>query len=195
METRSSNIRDGRVTALFGGAFDPPHLGHVALVEEARRRFAPERIVVLVVADPGHKGVNAGAADRFALARAAFPGNDVELDHHARTVDLLREGPYAAPLFLVGADEFADFLTWKEPDAVLELARLGVATRPGYPHERLEAVLAELARPDRVLFFEIQPVDVSSSEVRGRVSRGESIEGLVPPAVERAIADARLYRS
>ena len=181
------------MTALFGGTFDPPHLGHVALVEEARRRFAPERIVVLVVAEPGHKGVDAGAADRLALARAAFPGDDVELDHHARTVDLLRDGAYPDPLFLVGADEFADFLSWKEPDAVLELARLGVATRPGYPSGQLEAVLARLARPDRVVFFEIQPVDVSSSEVRQRVGRGESIEGLVPPAVEHAIADSRLY--
>jgi nicotinate-nucleotide adenylyltransferase len=183
------------VTALFGGAFDPPHLGHVALVEEARRRFAPERVVVLVVADPGHKGVDADAVDRLALARAAFPGDDVELDHHARTVDLLRDGAYLDPLFLVGADEFVDFPSWKEPDAVLELARLGVATRPGYPSGQLEAVLAQLARPDRVLLFEIQPVDVSSSKVRGRVSRGKSIEGLVPPAVQRAIADAHLYRS
>ena len=183
------------MTGLFGGAFDPPHLGHVALLEEARRHFVLERIVVLVVVDPGHKGVHAGASDRLALAVAAFPGYEVELDCHARTIDLLRARAYPDPLFLIGADEFADFLDWKEPDAVLELARLGVATRPGFSREQFEAVLAQLARPEGIVFFEMRPAEVSSSKVRERVSRGESIEGLVPPAVEQAITDARLYRS
>jgi nicotinate-nucleotide adenylyltransferase len=182
------------VTGLFGGAFDPPHLGHVALLEGAERQFELDAIVVLVVADPGHKGVHAGAGERLALARAAFPGYDVQLDGHARTVDLLRDGRYREPLFLIGADEFADLPTWKEPDAILELARLGVATRPGYPQERLEAVLAQVERPERVLFFEIDPLEISSSDVRERVARGEPIDGLVPPAVAREIADAHLYR-
>ena len=69
-------------------------------------------------------------------------------------------------VFLVGADEFADFLGWKEPDGILEHVRLGVATRPGYPHERLDAVLAALRRPERVKLFEIPSVDVSSTEIR-----------------------------
>ena len=182
-------------TGVFGGAFDPPHVGHVALLEAARQAFELERVVVLVVADPGHKQVHASADARFALAQAAFPGYEVELDHHARTVDMLRERRDADPLFLIGADELADFLSWKEPEAVLELARLGVATRPGFPREQLDAVLARLERPDRVLFFELEPVGVSSSEVRARVAHGEPIDGLVPPAVARAIVEADLYRS
>src|SRR6266496_2032008 len=168
---RSSNTRDGRpqlMTGLFGGAFDPPHLGHVALLEEARRHFVLERVVVLVVVDPGHKGVHAGASDRLGLAVAAFPGHEVVLDRHARTIDLLRERAYPDPLFLIGADEFADFPNWKEPDAVLDLARLVVATRPGFSREQLEAVLAQLTRPERVVFFEMRPTEVSSSEVRER---------------------------
>jgi len=183
------------VMGLFGGAFDPPHLGHVALLARASEHFALERLVVLVVADPGHKRVHAEAAKRLELARAAFPDAEVEIDPHARTVDMLRESRFSDPLLLIGADELVDLPTWKEPEEVLRLARLAVATRPGYPQERLEATLAQLDRPERVLFFEIDPVPVSSSEVRERVGRGESIDELVPPGVARASERYGLYRS
>lgn len=183
------------MVGLFGGRFDPPHLGHVALLRGAKERFSFERLTVLVVAAPGHKEVTTPAETRLALARAAFPDYEVELDWHARTVDLLRESRFHDPLFLVGADEFAQFLAWKEPDEVLELARLGVATRPGYPRERLEAVRSRLRRPERVVFFPIESVDVSSSEVRRRVAAGEPIEGLVPDAVAREIVRRGLYQA
>ncbi len=94
----------------------------------------------------------------------------------------------------VGADQFADFLTWKDPEGVLALSRIGVATRPGFPPERLDSVLQRLSRPDRVELFEIEPVPISSQEIRDRVGRGESIDGLVPPAVTELIAALGLYR-
>ncbi len=183
------------MTGLLGGAFDPPHAGHVALLRDARAHFGFARVVVLVVADPGHKDVTTDASLRLTLARAAFPGEEVELDPHPRTIDTLRERDFDEPLFLIGADQFADFLTWKDPDGVLELARLVVATRPGYRKERLERVLADLARPDRVSFFEIEPVDVSSSDIRACVARGGPIDGLVPVAVAAEIERLGLYRS
>jgi nicotinate-nucleotide adenylyltransferase len=183
------------VTGLFGSIFDPPHIGHVALLRRAREHFDFERVVVLVVADPGHKQVATDAGIRLELARAAFPDEHVELDSHPRTVDMLRERRFDDPVFLVGADEFCDLPDWKDPDGVLELARLGVATRPGYPRERLESVLAGLARPDRVDFFEIEPLGVSSSDIRGRVAHGEPIDGLVRPAVAAEIDRLGLYRS
>ena len=182
------------MTGLLGGAFDPPHLGHVALADAAERQLGLSEVVVVVVADPGHKDVHYPVETRLALARAAFPGRRIGVDHHARTVDMLRDGPWHDPVFLIGADEFADFATWKEPDAVLEFARLGVASRPGYPRERLEEVLSGLRHPERVLFFEIEPVPVSSREIREKVARGESIDGLVPPAVAAEIAGRGLYR-
>ena len=77
---------------------------------------------------------------------------------------------------------------------MLELARLAVASRPGYPRDQLEEVLVTLKRPERVLLFEAPPVAVSSSEIRARVARGESIDGLVPPAVGAEIAGRGLYR-
>jgi nicotinate-nucleotide adenylyltransferase len=180
---------------LLGGAFDPPHVGHVALADAAEVQLGLDEVVVIVVAEPGHRKVHSPAETRLALARAAFPGHRVELDRHSRTIDMLRDGAWADSVFLVGADEFLAFPGWKEPDQVLDLARLGVGSRPGYPRRRLDQVLAGLARPERVLFFELEPVPVSSSEIRERVARGEPIEGLVPPAVAREIAGRGLYRS
>jgi nicotinate-nucleotide adenylyltransferase len=184
------------MTVLLGGAFDPPHNGHVALVEEASRRFG-EPVVVLVNADPGHKQVASPPEARLELARLAFPGAaGVQLDPFPRTIDLLEAHRYEDPVFVVGADEFARFLEiWVRPQDVLELTRLAVATRPGYPRERLDAVLDRLDRPDRVEFFELEPVPVSSSEIREKVARSEPIEGLVPPAVAEAVARLGLYRS
>jgi nicotinate-nucleotide adenylyltransferase len=182
------------VTALLGGTFDPPHNGHVALARGAQERFDPERLVVLVAEQPGHRTVVLDPETRLRLARAAFPGAEVVLDAHPRTVDLLEERPHPDPLFVVGADQFSDFMTWKEPNRILELARLGVATRPGYPRDRLDAVLERLDAPDRVTFFEVEPVPISSSDVRERVARAAPIEGLVPPAVAQIVRRESLYR-
>jgi nicotinate-nucleotide adenylyltransferase len=146
------------------------------------------------VAAPGHRDVALDAETRLALARAAFPGRMVELDRYARTIDMLRARRFDDPLFLIGADEFCDFLSWKEPQAILELARLGVATRPGFPRERLETVLRRLERPERVEFFEIEPVPASSTQIRTRLARGEPVTGLVPEPVAALIARSGAYR-
>jgi nicotinate-nucleotide adenylyltransferase len=185
-------------TGLLGGAFDPPHRGHVALADEAVRRFALGRLLVLVVGQPAHKPVETPVEDRLDLARAAFadvPLAEVLRDDHAYTVDSLRAGGFDPDetVFLVGADEFAGFLAWKDPDGVLELVRLGVATRPGYPPESLEPVLAALRRPDRVELFEIPAFDVSSTDLRTRLGRGEPADALVPEAVARLAVERGLY--
>lgn len=181
------------MTALLGGTFNPPHNGHVALARAAERQFGDE-VIVLVAARPGHKEVELDADTRLALARAAFPDNEVELDAHERTIDMLGAERWIDPLFLIGADEFCDFLDWKDPDGVLARARLAVATRPGYPRERLERVLAQLSHPERVQFFEIGPLPISSRELRERVALGEPVDGLVPAAVAELIESRGLYR-
>ena len=181
------------MTALLGGTFNPPHNGHVALADTAEQRFG-EEVVVLVAVRPGHKEVQLEGDTRMRLTHAAFPEREVESDPYERTVDMLAAGRWRDPLFLIGADEFCDFLTWKDPDGVVARARLAVATRPGYPRERLETVLAHLARPERVEFFELEPLPISSRDIRDRVARGESIAGLVPPAVAELIATLSLYR-
>jgi nicotinate-nucleotide adenylyltransferase len=182
-------------TGLLGGTFNPPHHGHLALARTAAEHFDLDELVVLVAVRPGHKEVQLDADTRLRLAEAAFPDFEVELDPHERTVDMLKAGRWHDPLFLIGADEFSDFLTWKDPAGVVARARLGVATRPGYPHERLEPVLEQLSRPDRVELFEIEPVPISSRDIRDRVARGEPIDDLVPPAVAELIRSLGLYRN
>jgi len=179
---------------LYGGAFDPPHLGHVAVAAAARERFGAERLVVLVSEWPAHREVHASVDDRMALARAAFPGDDVRLDRHPRTVELLRAESFDDPLFVVGADQFRGFLSWSEPDEVLERTRLAVATRPGFPHPELDVVLAQLDRPERVVFFAIEPNPAASTDVRACIAAGERLDDLVPPAVADLIQERDLYR-
>jgi nicotinate-nucleotide adenylyltransferase len=183
------------VTGLLGGTFNPPHNGHLELARAADQRFDLDELVLLVAAHPGHKEVELDADTRLRLVQAAFPSHEVELDPYERTVDMLKAGRWRDPLFLIGADEFADFLTWKDPEGVVARARVGVATRPGYPHERLDSVLEQLLQPDRIEFFEIEPVPISSREIRDRVARGEAIDDVVPPAVAELIELLGLYRN
>jgi nicotinate-nucleotide adenylyltransferase len=182
---------------ILGGAFDPPHSGHVALAQAAVEHYGLERLLVLVVADPGHKRAVAPSAARLELTRLAFegfPGAEVVLDPRARTVDYLEEHRPEDAVLLLGADQLADFETWKRPERVLELVRLGVAMRPGVPEDELRAVRARLPAPDRISFFEMDPTAVSSSEIRDRVADGRPIEGLVPPRVAEAVSRLGLYR-
>jgi nicotinate-nucleotide adenylyltransferase len=170
---------------IFGGRFDPPHVGHRALVRAARAQLPIDELHVTVVADAGHKRAEASAADRLAMARLAFPDATVELEEHAYTVDALEAYGYDEPYFLVGADQLAAFRTWKQPDRILEVARLAVAARPGYaPPESSE----------RVVVFELEPHDVSSTEIRRRIGAGEPVDGLVDPAVAAYIDERGLYR-
>ncbi|MEX2211533.1 MAG: nicotinate-nicotinamide nucleotide adenylyltransferase [Gaiellaceae bacterium] len=175
------------MTGLFGGAFDPPHDGHVALVSGAVAHFGLPRVVILVSERPGHRSVVAPVEARLRLAEAAFPEHEVELDPFPRTIDLLRARDFGDAVLLIGADQYGDFGEWKEPDGILMLVRLGVATRPGFP------LTADPPDP-RVSFFEIEPVPVSGSLVRARCAAGEPLAGFVPDDVARLIAELGLYR-
>ena len=189
---------------LLGGAFDPPHNGHLTLAAEAIQRFGFERLVVIPTGDPPHKRAETDAETRFLLAEAAFadlPGvelsrQELEREGPSYTVDTARWAAdlYGDAIFLVGADEFCDFLSWREPDEILDAIRLGVASRPGFPPERLDAVLSGLRRPDRVELFEIEPLPIESRELRALAARGESLAAFVPPAVARLVAERGLYR-
>jgi nicotinate-nucleotide adenylyltransferase len=118
----------------------------------------------------------------------------VRVDPYVRTIDLLRAERFDDPVFVIGADQFAGFLSWQEPNDVLELTRLAVATRPGFPPERLQSVLAELDHPERVLFFAIEPNPAASRDVRALAAAGKPLDGLVPPEVARLIQERGLYR-
>jgi nicotinate-nucleotide adenylyltransferase len=183
-------------TGLLGGVFDPPHMGHVALGRTALRELGLEQLLVLVVADPGHKLTIAPAETRLELTRLAFedvPEATVELDTRARTVDTLEERRPRDAVFVLGADELAAFESWKSPARVLELVRLAVAMRPGVARDEVEAVRRRLGAGDRIVEFEMTPVPVSSSDVRARIARGDPVDGLVPARVADEIVRLGLY--
>jgi len=172
---------------ILGGRFDPPHLGHLALARAAVEHFGLGELHVSVVADAAHKPSEASAEHRLAMARLTFAALDatVELEQHRYTVDALEAAGYEDPIFLIGADQLAAFATWKEPERVLELTRLGVATRPGWKPEQSS---------DRIEVFELEPHPVSSTEIREHARRGEPLDGLVVPEVAAYIAEHDLYR-
>jgi nicotinate-nucleotide adenylyltransferase len=171
---------------ILGGTFDPPHNGHVALAEAARKQLPLDELEIWVQEQPGHRGVFADSETRLELAKAAFPGLDVRLEPNPFTVDAVRGGEES--LFIVGADQAADFERWKDPDEVLEWVKLAVGTRGGYE-------MPDLSRwGDRVVPFELSSPEVSSSEIRDRVAAGETIADLVPPAVAQLIEELGLYR-
>ncbi len=180
-------------TGLLGGTFDPPHRGHVLLAETAKRHFELEPLRVLVSSDPPHKQVSTPVDVRLGLARLAFPNEEVVRDEHPYSIDTV-SGYGDDAIFLVGADQFANFLTWRAPGEILEHVRLGVATRPGYPREALERVLAQLERPERVEFFDLEPVPISSSEIRERLREGLPDRGPRAGGVAVEIARLGLYR-
>jgi nicotinate-nucleotide adenylyltransferase len=168
------------VIGILGGRFDPPHNGHVALAKAALEHLPIDRLVVLVAERPAHRATIAGADERLLMARAAFDGlGDVELDPHPYTVDAVRGGRFGEAYFIVGRDQAAEFDAWKEPEEILRWVRLAVGSRSGY---------------EGASTFEFDSPNISGSDVRERIARGEPIDDLVPPEVERIIEERRLYR-
>jgi nicotinate-nucleotide adenylyltransferase len=177
---------------ILGGTFDPPHNGHVALAEAALQELGLDELVVLLVANPGHRSSIEDAETRQQLAEAAFadmPRTRVERDENPYTVDAVRGGRFGDAVFVVGADEGSAFPSWHEPDEILRWVKLAVGTRSGYPPPDLERY------GDRVVSFELASPPISSNAVRERIHRGKRIDDLVPSEVARLIEKRGLYRS
>lgn len=191
-----------RRIGIFGGTFDPPHIGHLVLAECARERLRLDEVRFVPAGQPPHKrGARiTGAVQRVTMARLAVRGNPAFTvsTHEARrsgpsfTIETLRHVAAGAPrtrlFLLMGADSLDDFDTWREPEAILRLATLVVARRPGAgrPASRHSA--------RRRVQLDSPEIAVSSSLVRARVRAGRSVRYLVPEAVSTYIARHRLYR-
>ena len=180
---------------LFGGAFDPPHAGHVAIAAAREGAVRAPASSCSCRSGPGTRTSTCPADVRLELARAAFPDDEVRLDPYPRTIDLLRGERFDDPVFLVGADQFVDFLTWKEPEAVLELARLAVATRPGFDRGLLDTVLAQPRAPRAGRrFFDIEPNPAASRDIRAARGRRRAARGPRPSGRGAAHPRARALR-
>jgi nicotinate-nucleotide adenylyltransferase len=195
---------------ILGGTFNPPHLAHLVCAQEAYAQLGLDRVVLMPAGEPPHKRLapaDPSPQQRYELCVAAVADDDrfavsrAELDRPGRsftadTLRLLRErDPQDELTFIVGGDMAASLPSWHEPEAVLSLATLAVAERVGAKRAAIERRLAPLAGSDRVVFFEMPRIDVSSSLVRERVAARRPIRYLVPDAVAEAIERAGLYRA
>ena len=194
---------------LLGGTFNPPHVGHMLCAQEALAALELDRVLLVPVNTPPHKAMPADPGPevraelcRLAVADAAgieVSAIEVERPGPSYTVDTLRALHDADPgdqlTFIAGADQACGLPGWREPAAVLELADLAVAEREAWRREDVREALAGFpGAAERVRFFSMPRVDVSSSLVRARVADGRPIRWLVPDAVVRAIAERGLYR-
>ncbi len=193
-----------RRLGVFGGTFDPPHVGHLALAECAREELALDHVLFVPAGTPPHKrGARTPAAARLAMTRLAVRGHrgfavsDLELrrDGPSYTADTLRtlaaKWPRTKLVLLVGADMFATLGAWREPRAIAALAEIAVAVRPGTRRPKAGA----WARGGRgVHWLHNAALDVSSREVRTRARAGRSLRYLVPDPVARYVVRHRLYR-
>jgi nicotinate-nucleotide adenylyltransferase len=198
-----------RRIGVFGGTFDPPHNGHLALAKAARQQLGLDKILWVVTADPPHKRGSfiSPAVDRLALVEAAISGQPgmavsrVELDRPgpqwaADTVRLLSEAdPKTDLIYLMGGDSLRDLPNWGRPDELLRYASVGVLRRPGAEIDltALEQVLPGLK--DRVTFVSAPRLDISSHEIRERVRVGLPLGRLVPAKVANLIEARGLYRA
>jgi nicotinate-nucleotide adenylyltransferase len=193
---------------LLGGTFNPPHLGHLVCAQEAHVQLGLDRVLLVPVHSPPHKEVEAdpGVEHRVEMCRRAVAGDErfgvsrAEADVPGRsyTVDTLRSLHAARPeddlTFLVGGDMARSLPEWREPEAILALAGLGVAERDGVRREQIAERLTGLrGAQERVRFFDMPRIDVSSTLVRRRVSAGLPVRYLVPDGVADYIARAGLY--
>jgi nicotinate-nucleotide adenylyltransferase len=192
---------------VLGGTFNPPHIGHLLCAQEAHHQLGLDRVVLMPAARPPHKEVAAdpGAAARYELCRLAIGGDErfavsrLELERAGRsyTVDTLKalhdHSPQDDITFIAGGDMARSLPSWREPETLLSLATLGVAERAADKRDAIAAALAPLSGSERVCFFDMPRVDVSSSLVRERVAAGRPIRYLVPDAVAEAIAQNDWY--
>jgi nicotinate-nucleotide adenylyltransferase len=189
---------------VFGGTFDPPHVGHLLAAVDAFEALSLDKLIFVPTAAQPLKLVapaSAPARDRLEMVRCAigddprFEVSAVEIERGglSYTVDTLEalalERPGAAFFLVLGMDAFGTLDQWKSPDRVRELATVAVLSREETGRE------ADAASMQGVTLIGMRRMDVSSSEIRGRLRDGRPIRGFVTESVERYIATANLYRS
>ncbi len=202
----SSDVRRSAIGVL-GSAFNPPHLGHLALAQEALWQLGLEEVVLMPTGEAPHKRIHddPGRELRLAMTRLAaaddprFAVSSLEVEREGpsytyETLQLLaREKGEPELVFVMGADAAVGFESWREPRRVIELARLAVARRAGISEADVGATMRGLGAEGRVTMLEMPQFGVSSSAVRERAAAGRPLRYLVPEAVARFIEEKGVY--
>jgi nicotinate-nucleotide adenylyltransferase len=195
---------------VLGGTFDPVHVGHLVIVEEAKLRFGLNKVLFVPAGKPPLKTNReiTPAVHRVQMVKRAIAGNTsfelstLEIDrpgpsYSVDTVAALKQKSSAGDkiFFLIGWDSLAELPQWREPSRLVRLCKLVAVTRPGLSRPDLKSL--EQSVPgitQSVVWLNIPPINISSSDIRDRTAQGLSIHGLVPDGVESYIAENKLYR-
>lgn len=191
---------------LFGGSFNPPHLGHVMLARQFREKGGLDMVWVLVSPDPPHKDPAGLVAyqHRLAMTQIAFAESfGIEVNrieeslpspaYTYRTVDAVKSRHPGSRFWLcIGEDSLHDLPRWKNPDHLMQQAGLLVAKRGDFVPVGSELPEEWLAR---ARFIDIEPISISSTDIRMSISEGKPVDGMLPPTVLEYIRKHRLYRA
>ncbi len=194
---------DGMKIGILGGTFDPIHIGHLIIAEEARWQCQLDSVLFMVTAQPPHKKKpEAPAEDRFKMVELALEGEpafrpsriEIERGGNSYTAQTLKElhrlYPGAAHFWIVGGDSILEFSTWQSPDDVIQMANLIVVPRPGFDLSQADPRLR-----GKTHVLQTPEIALSSTIIRGRLHEGKPVRFLVPAAVEQYIHERRLYSS
>lgn len=194
---------------VFGGTFNPPHLGHLVCAQEALVQLGLDRVLLIPAARPPHKPVpeDPGPERRLELCRLAVAGDEqrlavssleIERPGTSFTVDTLERLTATerdSELFLIlGGDVATGFPAWREPERILSMATPALAGRSGTPDGQVLDALRSVPGGERARFFSMPKVAISSTMIRERAAGGQPIRYLVPEGVERYILEHGLYR-
>jgi nicotinate-nucleotide adenylyltransferase len=193
---------------VLGGAFNPPHIGHLLLAQEARWQLELDRVLLMTTGRAPHKLIadDPGAEVRLEMTSRAADGEEgaeasaleverEEPSYAFRTLELLAEREPGRELhFLLGADVAAGLKSWERPERVVELARLAVVPRQGVEMEAVSAALDQVGAADGAAIIQMPLCGVSSTMIRERAAAGRPLRHLVPQSVAELIEEWGLYR-
>ena len=193
---------------LFGGTFDPIHLGHLILAEQCREACKLDKVWFVVAGEPPHKrGDRTAASHRLEMVRIAIAGHpslevsEIETNrpgphYSVETLEAIHaERPDDDLHFIIGADSLVDLPIWREPERIARLATIVVVNRPGIDAADTSQIpnLGPDARPFR--FVTIPQIGIASSDLRRRMAEGRSVRYMIPRGVEAYLDAHKLYRS
>ena len=196
----------GRV-GILGGAFNPPHLGHLILAQEAHSQLGLDRVVWMPYGEPSHRVLpdDPGPEARFTMCESAvgtdarFAVSRIEIDRAGPvyTIDTLRQLRGSRPddelFLLLGGDQAASLADWRSPEEVLSLAVVAVVERHEWRRSKIVERLGALWSEERLRFLDMPRVEISSSLVRRRARAGQPIRYLVPDRVASYVGELSLY--